>query len=65
MKNNLFNIIDIFIKKDKKRGLLWSVIITWVDFPVLYWGILINNSLIIAIGLLFIAIGIGFTLYFG
>jgi len=63
--NNLFNIIEIFKEKDKSRGLLWSVIITWLNFPFLYWGVTSNNSLIITLGLLIAAIGTGFTLYFG
>jgi len=62
--NNLFNIIEIFKEKDKSRGLLWSVIITWLNFPFLYWGVTSNNSLIITLGLLIAAIGTGFTLYF-
>jgi hypothetical protein len=63
--NNLFNIIEIFKEKDKSRGLVWSVIITWLNFPFLYWGVTSNNSLIITLGLLIAAIGTGFTLYFG
>lgn len=65
MNKNLFNILEIFSENDKNRGLLWSIIITWLNFPFLYWGVSTNNSFIITIGLLIIAIGTGFTLYFG
>ncbi len=65
MNNNLFDIMDIFKEKDRNRGLLWSVIITWLNFPFLYWGVTTNNSMIITLGLIIAAIGTGFTLYFG
>ena len=65
MKNNVFDIIEIFKEKDKNRGLLWSVIITWINFPFLYWGVSNNNPLIIGLGLIIATIGTGFTLYFG
>ena len=51
--------------KKKKRGLLLSVIITWLNFPFLYWGISNDNPLVIIMGLSIIAIGAGFTLVFG
>ena len=65
MKNNLFDLKEIFAEKDKNRGLLWSVLITWLNFPLLYWGVSSNNSIIITLGLLIAAVGTGFTLYFG
>lgn len=65
MNNNFFNIIDIINKKDKKNGLLWSIIITWLNFPFLYWGVSTDNSIIIGLGMIIAAVGIGFTLYFG
>lgn len=65
MDNNLFNLKEIFLEKDRNRGLLWSVMITWFNFPFLYWGVSTNNSLVITLGLLIAAVGTGFTLYFG
>ncbi len=65
MKNNIFDIIEIFKEKDKNRGLLWSVIITWINFPFLYWGVSSNNPSVISLGLIIATIGTGFTLYFG
>ena len=52
MKNNTFDIIEIFKEKDKNRGLLWSVIITWINFPFLYWGVSSNNPFVISLGLI-------------
>ena len=65
MKYKLFDIMEIFQEKDRNRGLLWSVIITWLNFPFLYWGVSANNSLVITLGLIIAAVGTGFTLYFG
>jgi len=65
LQKSLFDIIEVFKEKDKNRGLLWSVIITWLNFPFLYWGVSTNNYFIISAGLLIAAIGTGFTLYFG
>ncbi|MDZ7671245.1 MAG: hypothetical protein U5K53_00145 [Halanaerobiales bacterium] len=48
-----------------RKGLLWSVLIIWVNFPFLYWGVLSDKPVIIAIGLLITAIGTGLTLVFG
>ena len=65
MKKNLFDLMEIFQEKDRNRGLLWSVMITWLNFPFLYWGVSANNSLVITLGLIIAAVGTGFTLYFG
>jgi len=65
LKKNLFDLMEIFQEKDRNRGLLWSVMITWLNFPFLYWGVSANNSLVITLGLIIAAVGTGFTLYFG
>lgn len=49
----------------KRKGLLWSVLIIWLNFPFLYWGVHAEMPVIINIGLLITAIGTGFTLVFG
>jgi len=65
VKNNLFDLKEIFAEKDRNRGLLWSVMITWINFPFLYWGVTSNNYMVITLGLFIAAVGTGFTLYFG
>ncbi len=51
--------------KKRRKGLLWSVLIIWINFPFLYWGVLSDKPIVISIGLLITAIGTGFTLVFG
>lgn len=49
----------------ENKGLLWSVIIIWIDFPILYYGINTDNYLVIILGLLFMVSGIGYIVSFG
>ena len=51
--------------ENKKNGLLWSVLLIWCDFPLLYYGINSDNHIIITLGLTLLVLGIGYIISFG
>lgn len=66
MNNNiLFRILNYFKNADKEQGLKCAVIVTWIDFPLLYWGITVDNLPVIIAGIFLLILGNSFALYFG
>lgn len=55
---------DFFKKDNKDKGLLWAVIITWLDFPLLYWGVNSGQTPLISLGLISLFFAAGLVLYF-
>ncbi|MFW5786636.1 MAG: hypothetical protein ACOCV3_00045 [Halanaerobiales bacterium] len=51
--------------KQKGNGLLWSVIITWLDFPLLYWGVMSENNFLLVVGFSFLVLGTGLAVFYG
>ena len=65
MNNNIFHQIINFFKNNKNQGLKWAVILTWIDFPLLYWSVITDNIPVMIIGMVLLILGNGFALYFG
>ena len=64
-KNILGSIINYFKNAERGQGLKWAVILTWIDFPLLYWAIRTDNVLVMITGMFLLILGNGFALYFG
>jgi len=57
--------IQSFKKKYKLQGMIASVIVMWLDYALIYFGLINGEAALMSVGMVIMLVGAGLAYYFG